>query len=204
MLCRCVLILCSVEEDGDVGPSVRERRRQGLKPGDTGFDSAAAHRALAARALGHRGRRGAGAGVGAGTSGGGGGGGGGTTAKKLLGRMAMSSGALRRRVLAVMVSVCVWLCVCGSLNFALARSSQTLLTQEYHRNPFWNLVGLGAVSGKNAKKISKVALIAIIGDVLDRKIELCSSGDEVRACCGGRFLTTVAVGWLDNAAHARV
>ena len=112
MLCRCVLILCSVEEDGDVGPSVRERRRQGLKPGDTGFDSAAAHRALAARALGHRGRRGAGAGVGAGTSGGGGGGGGGTTAKKLLGRMAMSSGALRRRVLAVMVSVAVCGCAC--------------------------------------------------------------------------------------------
>ena len=92
----------------------------------------------------------------------------------------MSSGALRRRVLAVMVSVCVAVCAWVP-NFALARSSQTLLTQEYHRNPFWNLVGLGAVSGKNAKKISKVALIAIIGDVLDRKIELCSSGDEVRA-----------------------
>lgn len=47
-------------------------------------------------------------------------------------------------------------------------------------NPFWNLVGLNMGQGKIAKKISRFALMAIIGDVLDRKMELLNAGDEVR------------------------
>lgn len=44
-------------------------------------------------------------------------------------------------------------------------------------NPFWKLVGLAG--GSKAKKVSRFGLLAIIGDVLDKKMELIASGDEV-------------------------
>ena len=65
--------------------------------------------------------------------------------------------------------------------------------QEYHVNPFWNLVGLNIGQGKVAKKISRFALMAIIGDVLDRKMDLLRAGDEVRGSAAGWWWCVTAV-----------